>query len=280
MWGSRPAAAHLGLRPLRLRTRRQHGRGQAGRLRRTPSTCLEASYRSPGAEGGWGSEELVPGGLVGGGHHRPSRSRPRPSSGFTVVWGEADPDDGTPTAPSRVRSSDRAGAGARGGLPLWATPLTVADAPNDLVGAGLDVASGADGAQVAVWQQGGRMAAAARSGARRTVGVGGGCRRGGDPARPGHSPRSRTSGVPAVASGSGGAGTASAHAAFRDGGGHLERADLGPGAEGRGPPHRRRRRRRRQRAHRLPGPGRRLHRGLRRSGLRASRRSRSPGVAA
>lgn len=192
--------------------------------------CLEASYRSPGAEGGWGSEELIPGAssaVVITGH----AVEATPSSGYTVVWGEADPDDGTPTAPSRVRSSDRAGAGARGGLPLWATPLTVADAPNDLGGAGLDVASGADGAQVAVWQQGGRMAAAARSGAGAPWGsvedvdaVGSG------EARP--LATITTSGVPAVAWGSGGAGTAFAHAAFRNGAGTWSARTLGPGAEG------------------------------------------------
>ena len=194
--------------------------------------CLQASYRSPGAEGGWGAEELIPGSssLVDITGYSVEAT---PDSEYTAVWGEADPGSGTPIPPSRVRSSDRpAGALARGISPsLWQTPLSVAEAPNDLVGSGLDVASGPDGAQVAVWQQGDRMTAAARGGAGAAWGSAEDVDAVGSlEARP--FATITTSGVPAVAWGSAGAGTAFAHAAFRDAAGAWSARTLGPGAEG------------------------------------------------
>ncbi len=150
--------------------------------------------------------------------------------GYTVVWAEADDNgEGTALAPSRVRTADRP-AGAARGLPApWLGQRTVATVPNEVVEA-VDVATGPDGAQVAVWQDE-RMTAAVRGG----VAAGWGPAEdidavGSSGAQP--FATITTTGVPAVAWGSDGAGSAFAHAAHRDTAGAWSARTLGPGSEG------------------------------------------------
>jgi len=120
--------------------------------------CVVAARRPPG--GPWGAQESVatlPSGDVLTG----IAVTGNPDSTFTVVWGETDSPDGA-APPGRVRSATSPAAGT------WSSQA-VADVPNDIPGCFnfgncFDVASAADGTQLALWQQGAQMSAALRDG--------------------------------------------------------------------------------------------------------------------
>jgi hypothetical protein len=85
-----------------------------------------------------------------------------PGASYTAVWAESSDSESPPSG--SVLSSDR-GAGDAGG---WAASSTVANVPDQRPGCGggcLDVATGAGGGQLALWKQGGVMAASLRAGA-------------------------------------------------------------------------------------------------------------------
>jgi hypothetical protein len=116
--------------------------------------CVLATYLPPDGTA-WGDPETV-GGATSGSQITGVGVTATPGAGYTVVWGEADPGDGAPVPPGRVRSADRE-PGVAGS---WLTPLTVADLPAAVpgcFGSGdcFDVAAGSDGAELAMWQQSG-----------------------------------------------------------------------------------------------------------------------------
>jgi hypothetical protein len=123
------------------------------------ANCVVAERRPPG--GPWGPDEPVanvPGGDVVNG----LAVTANPDSSYTAVWAEAANPEGI-APPGRVLSSDRQ-AGDAG---AWAASRLVADLPDDIPGCEgcVDVSTGASGAQLALWKQGGAMAAGLRSGA-------------------------------------------------------------------------------------------------------------------
>ena len=121
--------------------------------------CVVAQRRPAG--GPWGPVEPVAN-LAGGDIVNGFAVTANPDSSYTAVWAEVANPEGI-AAPGRVRSSDRQ-AGDAG---AWATSRLVADLPNDIPGCGgcVDVSTGANGAQLALWKQSGVMAAALRAGA-------------------------------------------------------------------------------------------------------------------
>jgi hypothetical protein len=121
--------------------------------------CVVAQRRPAG--GPWGPAEPVAN-LAGGDIVNGFAVTANPDSSYTAVWAEvANPAGIAP--PGRVLSSDRQ-AGDAG---AWATSRIVADLPGDIPGCGgcVDVSTGANGTQLALWKQGGVMAAALRGGA-------------------------------------------------------------------------------------------------------------------
>jgi PKD domain len=123
------------------------------------ANCVVAQRRPPG--GPWGSDEPVAN-IAGGDVVNGLAVTANPDSSYTAVWAEvANPEGIAP--PGRVLSSDRQ-AGDAG---AWAASRVVADLPDDIPGCGgcVDVSTGASGTQLALWKQGGVMAAALRGGA-------------------------------------------------------------------------------------------------------------------
>ena len=125
-------------------------------------SCIRASYRSAG--GAWGGQETVA--ITSGSTVTGLAVAANPAAFYTVVWGQL---SGTvePVPPGDVFASDRApGPGGSWSAP----PRLVANLPADQPGCSFgcfDLATGADGTQLAVWQQtgdsGNQIAAALRS---------------------------------------------------------------------------------------------------------------------
>jgi hypothetical protein len=114
--------------------------------------CIRAAYRPPG--GPWGASEPVA--LTGFDNVSGLAVAAGPDSSYTVVWTENTVSGQVTEPPGAVRASDRA-AGAGG---AWdEAPTLLADLPTESPGCPgfsfgcVDLASGANGAQVAVWQQ-------------------------------------------------------------------------------------------------------------------------------
>ena len=116
--------------------------------------CIRAAYRPPA--GPWGPAETAA--LPRGANVTGLAVAAGPDSSYTVVWAENTRLGQATGPPGAVRSSDRS-AGAGG---VWdAAPTLVADLPDDSPGCPqssfgcIDLATGGDGAQLAVWQQAG-----------------------------------------------------------------------------------------------------------------------------
>jgi hypothetical protein len=196
------------------------------------SDCLEASYRLPGAEGGWSDPESVPG--ASGVDISGYAVEATPSSGYSVVWGEADSMGGGYDPPGAVRSSDR-GPGLDG---AWGTPLTVVALPADAPGCAdancFAVAVGPDGAQVAVWQQAGAGGDQMSGALRGSGGPWGAAEDVGDPGSGTAPPVAAitTSGIPVAAWGAFGSGAAVARGSHRVPTGAWDPVTLGTPAAG------------------------------------------------
>jgi PKD domain len=194
--------------------------------------CLQASYHPPG--GPWGAivpvANVTPGAGITG-----FEVAATPSSGYTVMWGESVIGDSTFDPPGRVRSSDR-GAGVGG---AWDASLLVADLPDDAPGCDFfgncfDLAVGGDGTQLAVWEQTGAAGARVSAALRPSGGPWGAAEKAGDTGSSGAPPFATitTDGIPAVAWGSAGSGSAKAHLSHRGADGAWNPVDRGSGAEG------------------------------------------------
>jgi PKD domain-containing protein len=114
--------------------------------------CLEAIYRSPGAQGSWGDPEPVPSGGPNSSITGYAVEATRDST-YTVVWGEAPRTSEDPETLAVIQSSDRP-TGSEG---AWGSPSFVADLNGEratcTAGNCFDLAAGRDGSQVAAWQQ-------------------------------------------------------------------------------------------------------------------------------
>jgi hypothetical protein len=113
------------------------------------SSCIRASYRPPG--GTWGGQETV--GITDGRTVTGVAVTANPGASYTVVWGLLT-GQSAPVPPGDVLSADR----TPGTAGSWAQPQSVAhlelDSPGCSFGC-VDVATGSDGRQLAVWQQSG-----------------------------------------------------------------------------------------------------------------------------
>ncbi len=114
--------------------------------------CLEAIYRSPGAQGSWGDPEPVPSGGPNSTITGYAVEATRDST-YTVVWGEAPRTSEDSDELAVIQSSDRpAGSGGE-----WGSTSLVADLNGEqstcTAGNCFDLAASRDGGQVAVWQQ-------------------------------------------------------------------------------------------------------------------------------
>ncbi len=127
------------------------------------SSCIRASHRPPG--GVWGQETV---GITTGRTVLGLAVTANPDSSATAVWAVASVNGGVPGPPSDVLSADRPPGNGRS----WsAAPESVAHLELDTPNCGdlrcIDIATGADGAQLAVWPQtgpsGDQIAAGLRS---------------------------------------------------------------------------------------------------------------------
>jgi hypothetical protein len=120
--------------------------------------CVVAQRRPPGGPWPTGDEQVA---NVGSTSTSGLAVTANPDASYTAVWAESSDSESPPSG--SVLSSDR-GAGDTG---AWAASRLVADLPSDRAGCFgcVDVATGAGGAQLALWKQGGVMAASLRGGA-------------------------------------------------------------------------------------------------------------------
>ena len=190
--------------------------------------CVLAAYLPPGGTA-WGDPETVAG-ATSGSQITGVGVTATPAAGYTVVWGEAAPSAGGPLAPGRVRGADREpGAGGS-----WVTLLTVADLPADVPGCSgsgdcFDVAAGADGAEVALWQQSGASGAQMSAALRPAGGTWGGVENAGDPRAGAARPLAAftTTQIPVAAWSSEGGNLAVANGSHRDAAGAWHPVALG-----------------------------------------------------
>jgi len=112
--------------------------------------CVVAAFRPPG--GPWGEYEEVAR-VSDGSQATGWEIAATPSSGFTVMWGEATNSDSGPVAPGAVRSADRA-PGLGGGWGSAETAVALADdIPFCNFANCFDLAVRADGVRFGAWHQ-------------------------------------------------------------------------------------------------------------------------------
>jgi PKD domain len=181
------------------------------------SPCIQASHRPPG--GDWGLPETV--GITTGVVVQGLAVTANPNGSATAAWAVATFNGEGTGPPGDVLSADRTSGGS------WtAVPDSVAHLENDSPNCGdlhcLDIATGADGAQLAVWPQNGQSGDEIAAGVRSAGGAWTGPETVSGTVRGNlTSPQAAitTSGVPVVAWSSSANNFANANGSHRDGGG-------------------------------------------------------------